>query len=38
MGKKNNKVFIFDFDGTFYSGEHKYDKVKNRIDENRRSF
>ena len=32
------KVFIFDFDGTFYSGEHKFDNVKQNIDENRRKF
>lgn len=32
------KVFIFDFDGTFYSGEHKFDKVKANIEDNRRSF
>ena len=31
-------VFIFDFDGTFYSGEHKFDKVKENIDENKRIF
>ena len=35
---KNNKVFIFDFDGTFYSGEHKYDNVKAKVDQNKRSF
>ena len=32
------KVFIFDFDGTFYSGEHKFDKVAKNINDNRRSF
>ena len=32
------KVFIFDFDGTFYSGEHKFDKVEKNIDDNRRKF
>ena len=32
------KVFIFDFDGTFYSGEHKFDHVKNDIENNRRKF
>ena len=32
------KVFIFDFDGTFYSGEHKFDNVKQNIDQNRRKF
>lgn len=38
MKKKNKKVFIFDFDGTFYSGEHKFDNVKAGIDKNRRKF
>ena len=32
------KVFIFDFDGTFYSGEHKFDNVKDDIEKNRRNF
>lgn len=32
------KVFIFDFDGTFYSGEHKFDKVKKNIEDNKRKF
>lgn len=32
------KVFIFDFDGTFYSGEHKFDKVGKNIEDNRRKF
>lgn len=32
------KIFIFDFDGTFYSGEHKFDKVKKSIDDNKRKF
>ena len=32
------KIFIFDFDGTFYSGEHKFDMVKQNIDDNRRKF
>ena len=32
------KIFIFDFDGTFYSGEHKFDKVQKNIDDNRRKF
>ena len=32
------KVFIFDFDGTFYSGEHKFDNVKDDIEKNRRIF
>ena len=33
-----NKVFIFDFDGTFYSGEHKFDNVEKVVRENRRRF
>ena len=32
------KVFIFDFDGTFYSGDHKFDKVKGNIEVNKRKF
>lgn len=32
------KVFIFDFDGTFYSGDHKFDNVKNDIELNKRNF
>ena len=32
------KVFIFDFDGTFYSGEHKFDRVGEDIINNRRRF
>ena len=32
------KVFIFDFDGTFYSGERKFDKVKKDVDLNKRKF
>lgn len=32
------KVFIFDFDGTFYSGEHKFDNVGPTIEKNRRKF
>lgn len=32
------KVFIFDFDGTFYSGKHKFDKVQLDIEKNRRKF
>ena len=31
-------VFIFDFDGTFYSGDHKFDKVKENIESNKRIF
>ena len=31
-------VFIFDFDGTFYSGEHKFDNVKGNLEENKRNF
>ena len=32
------KVFIFDFDGTFYSGDHKFDNVARIIEKNKRSF
>lgn len=32
------KIFIFDFDGTFYSGDHKFDNVKKCIDDNKRMF
>lgn len=32
------RVFIFDFDGTFYSGEHKFDNVKGKVDLNKRKF
>lgn len=32
------KVFIFDFDGTFYSGIHKYDNVRFAINSNKRKF
>ena len=33
-----SKVFIFDFDGTFYSGEHKFDNVAKVVEANRRLF
>ena len=33
-----NKILIFDFDGVFYSGEHKFDKVKECLDDNKRKF
>lgn len=32
------KVIIFDFDGTFYSGEHIFDNIKPKVIENRRCF
>ena len=32
------KVFIFDFDGTLYSGEDKYCKIHNFINQYKRSF
>ena len=35
---KMKKICIFDFDGTFYSGEHKFDKVGKNIEDNRRSL
>lgn len=32
------KVLIFDFDGVFYSGEHKFDNVVSHLNKNRRKF
>jgi len=32
------KIFIFDFDGTFYSGDQKFDKVAKNILDNKRNF
>ena len=32
------KVFIFDFDGTLYSGPHKFDLVRGNVDPNKRYF
>ena len=34
----NKKVIIFDFDGTFYTGEHKFDYVKEVVNNHRREF
>lgn len=34
----NKKVLIFDFDGTLYSGEHKFDLVEGKVCKNRRKF
>lgn len=34
----DKKVIILDFDGTVYSGEHKFDNVPKAIEENRRKF
>lgn len=31
-------VLIFDFDGVFYSGEHKFDNVESHVSKNRRKF
>ena len=31
-------VIIFDFDGTIYSGEHKFDNVPSMVHKHRRSF
>lgn len=31
-------VLIFDFDGVFYSGEHKFDNVATHVNKNRRKF
>lgn len=35
---KNKKVFVFDFDGVFYSGEHKFENIRNAIAQNKRKF
>ena len=32
------KVLIFDFDGVFYSGEHKFDNIESHVKKNRRKF
>lgn len=32
------KVIIYDFDGTFYSGKHKFDLVEGKVSKNRRKF
>ena len=32
------RVAVFDFDGTFYSGEHKFDNVDKHISKNKRKF
>ena len=32
------KVLIFDFDGVFYSGKHKFDNVAEHVNKNRRKF
>ena len=32
------KVLIFDFDGVFYSGDHKFDNVAGHVNKNRRKF
>lgn len=34
----NKKVIIFDFDGTFYSGEYKFDLVEQKVNANKRKF
>ena len=36
--KNKNKVFIFDFDGVFYSGKHKFDKIADMVHANKRKF
>ncbi len=38
MGKKQKYVFIFDFDGVFYSGEHKFDNINSKINNHRHKF
>jgi len=32
------KVIIYDFDGTFYTGKHKFDLVEGKVVKNRRKF
>ena len=36
--KKEKKVFIFDFDGVFYSGKHKFEHVKETVHAAKRNF
>ena len=39
MKKYNDKtVLIFDFDGTIYSGPHKFDNVPNMVNKHKRLF
>lgn len=38
MKSERKIVIIYDFDGTFYSGEHIFDNVKKKVDENKRKF
>lgn len=35
---KKKIVLIYDFDGVFYSGEHKFDIVYQEVEQNRRKF
>lgn len=35
---KERKIFILDFDGTFYSGENVFSLVNEHVDKNRRKF
>ena len=35
---EKNIVIIYDFDGTFYSGEKVFSKIKEKVDANKRSF
>lgn len=36
--KSMKKVIIYDFDGTFYTGKHKFDLVADKVEKNRRKF
>ena len=38
MSMNTIKVLIFDFDGTLYSGKHKFDFVEEKVNKNRRKF
>lgn len=35
---KNKKVLIFDFDGTFYTGDQAFSKIENYVNKNKRKF
>ena len=35
---KQKKVLIFDFDGVFYSGEHKFDNIAGQMQNSKRDF
>ncbi len=35
---EQKKIIIFDFDGTLYSGDHKFDLVEEKVNRNKRKF